>query len=108
MNVASKQCLDCRRNPKELDAVRWFTDRQGYIRGSYRGRTVMQHRVLFEQELGRDLLDDESVHHKNGIKHDNRLSNLELWSRYQPNGQRVKDKLEYAYEIIKRYGPSAG
>jgi len=68
----------------------------------------MQHRVLFEQELGRDLLDDESVHHKNGIKHDNRLSNLELWSRYQPNGQRVKDKLEYAYEIIKRYGPSAG
>jgi hypothetical protein len=54
--------------------------------------------------LGRPLTAEESVHHKNGIRSDNRPSNLELWSRYQPAGQRATDLLEFANEIIQRYG----
>lgn len=65
---------------------------------------VRQHTLVMEQMLGRYLVDGENVHHKNGNKIDNRPQNLELWNVSQPSGQRVKDKLEWAREIIKLYG----
>lgn len=67
-------------------------------------KRILQHRLVMEEFLGRPLEADENIHHKNGNRSDNRLENLELWSKSQPPGQRVSDKIVWAKEILERYG----
>ncbi|NYV73516.1 hypothetical protein [Streptomyces sp. UH6] len=77
-----------------------------------------EHRLKVEELLGRSLLSTETVHHVNGIRHDNRTDgplvmdergrlrsgNLELWSHAHPRGQEVGPKLDYARGLLAMYG----
>lgn len=65
---------------------------------------VLEHILVVEKRLGRYLLPHENVHHQNGIRDDNSESNLELWSKSQPPGQRVDDKIEWAKSFLEQYG----
>lgn len=55
--------------------------KDGYRLVSIDGKLQYEHRVLLESSLGRKLEPSETVHHVNGIKNDNRPSNLEVLSR---------------------------
>jgi hypothetical protein len=84
---------------------RWFIEsRSGYVLGWGPDRKeIRQHRWVMEQHLGRKLFSHETVHHKNGIRDDNRLDNLELWSVSQPAGQRIEDKVEWCRWFLDQY-----
>lgn len=88
----TKRGLPGDRNPNWKGGVTPF-GKTGYILQYVPGRgPVFQHRLVMEKKIGRLLRKGENVHHKNGIRDDNRPSNLELWVKKQPPGQRIEEQ----------------
>jgi len=78
----SRPCLWAGNGGQNKKPESWWTDSKGYIQGRIwldgKQIRVKKHRWIMEQHLGRPLSLNEDVHHINGVKADNRLSNLEL------------------------------
>ena len=95
---------DPARSPKRRANGEGYIDkRDGYVYVSVDGRPRSQHRLVMARHLGRALYPGETVHHKNGVRHDNRIENLELKVKAHGPGITVEDAIEWAQEILRRY-----
>lgn len=98
-NLADRDAIQRARRSSGIRSI----NSGGYVEISIDGKTFLEHRLVMAAHLGRWLLRHENVHHKNGQRADNRIENLELWSKSQPCGQRVSDKIAWAKWFIAQY-----
>lgn len=98
VKYCSKECVN---NSQRKEG--WCTDKNGYKYATFNGKSMFEHRLIMEGIMGRKLTAQETVHHINGDRMDNRPINLELWSSKHGKGQRVSDKVAFAISLLEQY-----
>ena len=78
--------------------------KKGHPNAKGKNGAILEHQFVMSEHLGRPLKKGETIHHINGIRHDNRIENLEIWIKSHPPGQRLEDKLKWCKEFLEEYG----
>lgn len=74
---------------------------------SNKSSDTFEHVAVMSHHLKREIRRGETIHHLDGDRQNNDISNLELWSSSHPAGQRIKDKIDWAKKFLAIYDPSS-
>ena len=111
MPFSAKRCDECLpprpKRPYGGNKYQRRVERSGYAKvyDPMLDMVKSEHRVVMAKKLGRPLLTTEHVHHMNGVRDDNRIENLELWTHPHPRGVRVKDRVNQCLDFLRIYDP---
>jgi len=97
---ARKTSLTCRHYDGNGYAI---ISRKGHP-NARKDHRIKEHIWVMSEHLGRPIRKGETIHHINGIRDDNRIENLELWSTKHCAGQRVEDRIKFYIEFLNEYG----
>lgn len=80
-------CLDCRIANKKKDLNKYHIV-------SVKGKSIAEHRYIWEKANNKKIPHGWVIHHLNGLKGDNRLENLLAMPKHCHNGHLVEDALK--------------
>lgn len=75
---------------------------KGHSRADNKGY-VLEHVLVWEEANGHSLPKGATLHHINGIRNDNRIENLEVWTGKHPMGVRIKDMMDFCTNFQRKH-----
>ena len=109
--IARKMCnVHYRRMLRHGDPTKLIISRgyptarpDGYFVRRINGKTLRVHRLIMEQQLGRELLPSEIIHHKNGNRQDNSIDNLQILTQQEHLKLHYTERGNATYNTMKNH-----
>lgn len=103
-NFCSKECVSNYRSDNYINKKMY--EENGYnvvhIRGYNKKGNVKVHRLIMEQHLGRNLTKNEVVHHIDGNKKNNDISNLKVMTRGEHSKYHREEEIKNGKDLFKK------
>ncbi|MDR3263652.1 MAG: HNH endonuclease [Clostridiales bacterium] len=88
-------------HPKQKTKKGYIKVYRPYEPNTQKNGYIYEHRYNIQQEIGRPLEENEIVHHKNGIKNDNKIKNLQITNRQEH--YQIEKKINPEIKKIVKY-----
>jgi len=92
------------KNGTKMDSRGYILLRKPEHPNADKSKYVPEHVYVMSEHIGRPLRKGEQIHHRNGIRDDNSIDNLELCTRNtHHSGQKVSDLIDFCEDFLFQY-----
>lgn len=90
--VRPEQCIMCKQGYEAVRGLPMMWHPEGYVQVQHESKRMLLHVYLVQHVLNKTIPSRHVVHHKNGVRADNRLANLEIAARSLNSQAKAKRK----------------